>query len=171
MALLLQRKLRRVASSLLGVQRAAVPTASGTDLDNAPVSFTAWSQGGSYSMIDVTKPGNVAGRAINASVGNVFIYDCEGTASVSTEHLGTSVGRQHVEQIAIVRSLNSLIKTTILSSPGALVAARCRCIVFSAIAWTRIIAMTDKAIRAQMVAKAGIAEGDGVDLVVICAPR
>ena len=31
--------------------------------------------------------------------------------------------------------------------------------------------MTDKAIRDQMVAKGWIAEGDGPDLVVMCAPQ
>ncbi|MEO8134625.1 MAG: M4 family metallopeptidase [Betaproteobacteria bacterium] len=58
------------------VQRAAV-TGSGKDLDNNTVTFTAWEQGGKYYMVDVTRPGNVAGGLIKDDIGNIHIYDCK----------------------------------------------------------------------------------------------
>ncbi len=65
------------------VQHPAVG-ASGKDLDNKTVAFTAWQESGKYYLVDVTRPGNVAGGVPNANVGNIWIYDCSINADCPT---------------------------------------------------------------------------------------
>ena len=93
------------------VQQAAVP-ASGKDLDNLTVSFTAWSQSGTFYAIDVTKPGNVAGGAINEKVGNIFIYDCKGATSLASCLVATSSSATVGWAPAGVSAISAMYKVT-----------------------------------------------------------
>jgi Zn-dependent metalloprotease len=93
------------------VQRAAVP-ASGQDLDNATVSFTAWSEGGTFYAIDVTKPGNAAGGTINDKVGNIFIFDCKGATALSSCMVASSSSTTAGWAPAAVSAMSEMYRVT-----------------------------------------------------------